>query len=45
LFRSISTVCSRNNSSKIVIEKDGYFKRIGEPTEAALKVLAEKISG
>lgn len=33
-----------NNNSRIDI-KDGKFERVGEPTEAALKVLAEKIAG
>lgn len=38
----LARVCVVCNDSKIVYEKDLY-KNIGEPTEAALKVLAEKI--
>lgn len=33
-----------NNNSRIDV-KGGKFERVGEPTEAALKVLAEKIAG
>jgi magnesium-transporting ATPase (P-type) len=33
-----------NNNSRIDYENDD-FKRVGEPTEAALKVLAEKLYG
>lgn len=44
LFRSLAIGCTVNNTSRIDYV-DGTFKRVGEPTEAALKVLAEKISG
>jgi len=44
LFRSLAVGCTINNTSRIDFEK-GVFRRVGEPTEAALKVLAEKICG
>lgn len=37
--------CTYNNTSRIDISKSGEFKRVGEPTEAALKVFAEKLLG
>jgi magnesium-transporting ATPase (P-type) len=43
-FESLALGCSMNNSARIDFV-DGDFKRVGEPTEAALKVLAEKIMG
>lgn len=44
LFDSIATVCTINNSASIDVQGSD-FKRIGEPTEAALKVFAEKLCG
>lgn len=44
LFTSLATGCTYNNSARIDVEGN-TFKRIGEPTEAALKVFAEKICG
>jgi P-type Ca2+ transporter type 2C len=44
LFISLATGCTINNRSRIDFE-DGEFKRVGEPTEAALKVFAEKVMG
>ena len=44
LFHSLAVGCTMNNNSRI--EKQGDdFKRVGEPTEAALKVFAEKMCG
>jgi Ca2+-transporting ATPase len=41
MFARVGAVC---NSSKITVdESSGKFKRIGEPTEAALRVLVEKM--
>lgn len=43
-FKHLAMVCSANNRSSISYdEKKAVFKLIGEPTEAAMKVLAEKI--
>jgi len=42
LFRALATGCTINNRSRVDFE-EGEFKRIGEPTEAALKVFAEKL--
>lgn len=42
LIREIAAVCTLNNKSDIVFE-DKKFNKIGEPTEAALKVAAEKL--
>lgn len=44
IFESLATGCTLNNSARIDFV-EGNYKRVGEPTEAALKVLAEKISG
>lgn len=44
MFKSFAIGCTVNNTSRIDYE-NGAFKRVGEPTEAALKVLAEKICG
>ena len=44
LFSALATVCTYNNRAKIEVKGDN-FKRIGEPTEAALKVFAEKLCG
>jgi Ca2+-transporting ATPase len=44
IFSSIATGCTVNNSASVRFE-DGEFKRIGEPTDAALKVFAEKLCG
>jgi len=41
-IRDIAAVCTLNNKSDIVFE-EGKFNKQGEPTEAALKVAAEKI--
>lgn len=41
-MEDIATVCALCNEAKIVFQ-DGKFDRIGEPTEAALKVLVEKL--
>jgi magnesium-transporting ATPase (P-type) len=42
LYESFATVCTLNNTAN-VLYKDGNFKRVGDPTECALKVLAEKL--
>ena len=44
LFEALAVGCTINNQARIDFEGNEY-KRVGEPTEAALKVLAEKISG
>jgi len=44
LFHSFATGCTVNNVATINTA-GGKFERLGEPTEAALKVLAEKIAG
>jgi Ca2+-transporting ATPase len=44
LFSSIATGCTINNSASVTFE-DSQFKRMGEPTDAALKVFAEKLCG
>ena len=44
LFRSLAIGCTFNNTSRIDFVQN-KFKRVGEPTEAALKVFAEKICG
>jgi hypothetical protein len=41
-IREIAIVCTLNNKSSIVFE-EGKFAKQGEPTEAALKVIAEKL--
>lgn len=41
-LRDFAVVCSLNNSAGIVFEGDKFNKQ-GEPTEAALKVFAEKL--
>lgn len=41
-FRHIADVCALNNRA-LIQYKDNVFKIIGEPTEAALKVFAEKL--
>lgn len=41
-FKHLAAVCGLNNRSRIVYEGN-QFKIQGEPTEAALKVLAEKL--
>lgn len=42
-LRQLAAVCLLNNNSSSVTDADGY-RRIGAPTEIALKVLAEQIS-
>lgn len=42
VFAHIANVCAINNRARIVM-KDGAYKIQGEPTEAALKVFAEKL--
>ena len=44
VFNALATGCTINNTARIDYE-NGKFRRVGEPTEAALKVLAEKIMG
>lgn len=44
LFTALATVCTYNNRAKIDVSGN-KFERIGEPTEAALKVFAEKLCG
>ena len=43
MFGSIATGCTVNNRAEIVLENN-VWTRVGEPTEAALKVLAEKMN-
>jgi len=42
-FEKMAVVCAMNNRARI-IKKEGAFERQGEPTEAALKVFAEKLA-
>lgn len=44
LFDSLSLGMSYNNRSR-ADKVDGKWKRVGEPTEVALLVLAEKMQG
>ena len=39
----LQTVCAINNRSRIILQ-DNKYKIQGEPTEAALKVFAEKLA-
>jgi len=44
LFHSLAVGCTLNNNARI--DYDGKdFKKVGEPTEAALKVVGEKLCG
>ena len=40
----MATCCTFNNRARIDVKGD-KFERVGEPTEAALKVFAEKLCG
>jgi Ca2+-transporting ATPase len=40
-IKEIASICSLNNNASIVYDKG--FQKMGEPTEAAMKVLAEKL--
>jgi Ca2+-transporting ATPase len=40
MFARVGAVC---NASKISVDETGKFKRMGEPTEAAVRVLVEKL--
>lgn len=42
VLREIAVVCALNNKSGLTYT-DNVFSRVGEPTEAALKVAAEKL--
>lgn len=44
IFSSIASGCTVNNAASVHYA-DGEFKRLGEPTDAALKVFAEKLCG
>lgn len=44
LFEALAIGCTINNNSRIDIIGQ-QFKKVGEPTEAALKVFAEKLCG
>jgi len=44
LMEKLSIGCVFNNTSRIDVDK-GRFTKVGEPTEAALKVLADKLMG
>jgi magnesium-transporting ATPase (P-type) len=41
-WQDLAKVCSICNDAKVVFE-EGKFARVGEPTEAALAVLVEKV--
>eukprot|EP00602_Paraphysomonas_sp_CaronLab_P009955 CAMPEP_0185037872 /NCGR_PEP_ID=MMETSP1103-20130426/32859_1 /TAXON_ID=36769 /ORGANISM="Paraphysomonas bandaiensis, Strain Caron Lab Isolate" /LENGTH=770 /DNA_ID=CAMNT_0027576045 /DNA_START=177 /DNA_END=2486 /DNA_ORIENTATION=+ len=45
LFRDFASVCSMCNDAEIRYDKSIGYVSIGEPTEAALKVLVEKMGG
>lgn len=42
VLRDIAVVCALNNKAGIIFE-EGKYNKLGEPTEAALKVFAEKL--
>ena len=42
VLRDIAVVCSLNNKAGLIYE-NGNFNKLGEPTEAALKVFSEKL--
>lgn len=43
-FKHFAMVCSTNNRASLIYnQEESLFKLMGEPTEAALKVLAEKL--
>jgi magnesium-transporting ATPase (P-type) len=42
-WQDLAKVCSICNDATVVFE-EGKFARVGEPTEAALAVLVEKVS-
>ena len=44
IFRALSVGCTVNNRAEIQ-KKGSQYVRVGEPTEAALKVLSEKMNG
>lgn len=44
MLDALCTGCVFNNSSRVFVER-GRFKKLGSPTEAALKVFAEKVAG
>lgn len=41
-MEDLARICTLCNDAKVVYE-DGKFTRVGEPTEAALCVLVEKV--
>jgi magnesium-transporting ATPase (P-type) len=43
-LEALTVGCVINNTARIDLV-EGEFKKVGEPTEAALKVFAEKVSG
>lgn len=43
LFTLFAHGCAVNNNSRVVKQEDGEYQRFGEPTEAALRVLASKM--
>ena len=46
LIGKLSIGCVFNNTSRIDVNKEtGTFEKAGEPTEAALRVLADKLMG
>jgi len=44
LFKALAIGCTINNRASIMKDSAGLIVREGEPTEAALKVLAEKLN-
>jgi len=42
VIKEIATVCALNSKAGLYYE-NGKFNRLGEPTEVALKVAAEKL--
>lgn len=42
-IHALAEVCALCNDSKISVNDDGVYSAIGQPTEAALKVLVEKL--
>lgn len=42
-FDALATICSVCNDSQISVDDNGTYTALGQPTEAALKVLVEKL--
>lgn len=45
ILHKVSQICSICNDANVVQTEENTYKNVGEPTEAALKILVEKFSG